>query len=490
MKRLSVLAFVAALACAAQASENMDGWISLFDGKTLNGWKGSENHDSVKVEDGMIFCDGPRSHLFYVGDVGGADFKNFEFSADVKTMPGANSGLYFHTEYQEEGWPEKGYEAQINNTHHGEGDYYEFKKTGSLYGVRNQYLSIVDDQEWFNMRIIVKGRHIEIFVNDMLVVDYVEPPRPERQKRVGRFLSSGTFAIQCHDPESKVYFKNIRVKPLPGDVEDSSRPPVVDDVYKQIAQLNEANFPLIDFHVHLKGGMTLEDAKALSRKYGVNYGIAPNCGLNFPITDDEGIERFLESMKGQPVFIGMQAEGREWVDLFSADAISQFDYVFSDAMTFFDIHGKRTRIWINEEVEIDDPQDFMEMYIDRIEGVINDEPIDIFVNPTFLPEVIADQYDALWTQERMMKVIDAAAKNSVAIEINNRYRLPSPKFIKLAKQAGVKFSCGTNNSDADFGRPEYFLDMVRECKLKNTDMFMPKPDGQKPVQVKDYKGKH
>ncbi len=469
------------------AAEDGDGWVSLFDGKTLNGWKASENKDSIKVKDGAIFCDGPRSHLFYNGPVKNADFKNFELSADVMTAPGANSGIYFHTQYQEDGWPEKGYEVQINNTHHGEGDYYEFKKTGSLYGVRNMYLTTVKDNEWFNMRIVVKGRHVQTYVNDMLLVDYIEPRDLVRKPDGNWRISRGTFAIQCHDPESKVSIKNIRVKPLPDDAEDAVEEPVVDEVYQQIADLNEANFPLIDFHVHLKGGMTLEDAKALSRKHGINYGIAPNCGLNFPITDDRGIYDFLETVKGQPVFVGMQAEGREWVTMFSPEAVARFDYVFSDAMTFFDQNGKRTRIWMNDEISIDDPQAFMEMYVDRILGVVNDEPIDIYVNPTFLPAAIASRYDELWTDERMAKVIDAVAKNGVALEINNTYKIPSAKFIKRAKQAGVKFTCGTNNGNANFGRAEYFLQMVKECGLKNTDLFMPKPSGQKPVQVKGFK---
>jgi hypothetical protein len=80
------------------------------------------------------------------------------------------------------------------------------------------------------------------------------------------------------------------------------------------------------------------------------------------------------------------------------------------------------------------------------------------VNPTFLPNAIAVDYDRLWTPERMQKVIDAAKRNDVAIEINNTYRLPSPAFIKAAKKAGVKFSFGTNNGDRKLGRLEYGVD--------------------------------
>jgi histidinol phosphatase-like PHP family hydrolase len=108
--------------------------------------------------------------------------------------------------------------------------------------------------------------------------------------------------------------------------------------------------------------------------------------------------------------------------------------------------------------------------------------MDIYVNPTFLPDVMASGYDRFWTAERMQKVIDAAVKHDVAIEINNRYRIPSAKFIRAAKAAGAKFSFGTNNTDRNLGRLEYPLDMVRECGLTWSDIFVPKPDGEKPVQ--------
>jgi histidinol phosphatase-like PHP family hydrolase len=136
-----------------------------------------------------------------------------------------------------------------------------------------------------------------------------------------------------------------------------------------------------------------------------------------------------------------------------------------------------------EEVgEIKDPEQFMEMYVDRILGVLQKEPIDIYANPTFLPKVIAADYDRLWTAARTQKVVEAAKKSGVAIEINNSYRVPSATFIKAAKKAGVKFSFGTNNGDRNLGRLEYCLEMVRECGLTSSDIFFPKPDGEKPVQ--------
>jgi hypothetical protein len=404
-----------------------------------------------------------------MGEDDQATFKNFELKADVMTTPGSNSGIYFHTAYQDEGWPGEGFEVQINNTHRGEGDYIERKKTGSLYGIRNLHKQIVHDDEWFTLHITVEGNHVVTRVNDVVVADYVEPTEPASNERR---LSSGTFALQCHDPNSTVHFKNIAVRPLPDDMPNQPAP-TVDSLYTQILELSRDNYPVVDYHVHLKGGLTLEEALEQSRQKGINYGIAVNGGLGFPITDDEGIYAFLDSLEGQPVFIALQGEGREWVDLFSDEAIEQFDYVFTDAMTFTDDEGRRTRLWIPEEVYIDDPQAFMEMYVDRILSVLNDEPIDIYVNPTFLPEVIADDYDALWTEARMQQVIDAAVANDIAIEINARYKIPSERFIRLAKEAGATFSCGTNNTDANLGRLAYCLDMIEAVGLTWQDMFVP-----------------
>jgi len=189
-------------------SSKATGWQSLFDGKTLDGWKASENKDTFSVRDGMIVVKGPRSHLFYVGPVENANFKDFEFKADVMTEPGSNSGIYFHTEYQEAGWPNKGYEVQVNNTHQ------DWRKTGSLYAAKDVRQSLAKDNQWFTEHIIVQGKRIIIKINGKTAVDWTEPEGFSLEKQPGRKLSSGTFALQGHDPKSVVYYKNIRVKPL------------------------------------------------------------------------------------------------------------------------------------------------------------------------------------------------------------------------------------------------------------------------------------
>ena len=182
-----------------EAEKSKDGWITLFNGKDLEGWKISEN-GKFKVEGGEIVVSGERAHLFTEDE-----FKNFIFKAEVKTTPGSNSGIYFHTRFQEEGWPELGHEAQVNVTH---GDPV---KTGSLYNVVKLFKTPAKDNEWWTQTVIVKGQQIIIKVNDEVVVNYTEP----KDVQGGRKLSQGSFALQAHDPKSVVYYKNIRAKRLP-----------------------------------------------------------------------------------------------------------------------------------------------------------------------------------------------------------------------------------------------------------------------------------
>jgi len=186
------------------------GWQNLFNGATLDGWKVAEHPESIRVENGTIVCDGPRAHAYYVGPIGNHDFKDFELEAEAMTVPGASSGIFFHTEYQEKGFPTKGHELQINNTHRTP------KRTGSLYEVVNLSETKIKDDEWIKLRILVEGKRIQLFVNGERTVDYTEPAdyQPSAE-RPGRKISSGTVALQCTDAASKTSFRNIRVKLLP-----------------------------------------------------------------------------------------------------------------------------------------------------------------------------------------------------------------------------------------------------------------------------------
>ena len=250
--------------------------------------------------------------------------------------------------------------------------------------------------------------------------------------------------------------------------EDATNPSI-----QKIADLKAAGYEIVDYHGHLKGGLTMEELLEHSKETGIDYGVAFNAGVGFPITDDSTLEATLMQYIDSPVYLAMQAEGREWIDMFSDDKIAMFDYVFTDAMTWTDTKGRRMRLWMNDEVFVDDKDDFMDQLVSKIVGVMSEEPIDLYVNSTFLPEVLQDEYDALWTEERMDKVINAAVVNNIAIEINARYKIPSATFIKRAKASGVTFAMGTNNVEKELGTLDYALEMIEECGLEPGDFFKP-----------------
>lgn len=209
MKKLfAICALPLFLSCSSVKQDQGGKWISLFDGKTLNGWKKNQNPQTFSVENGTIKVAGPISHLFYDGPVKQHNFKNFEFKAMVMTKPGANSGIYFHTAFQQEGFPDKGYEVQVNNSH---GDW---RRTGSLYGIKDVKETYVKDNEWYEEYIMVKGKDITIKINGKTVVEFTEPEEMGRKNAGGRAISSGTFALQGHDPGSVVFYKDIKVRPL------------------------------------------------------------------------------------------------------------------------------------------------------------------------------------------------------------------------------------------------------------------------------------
>ena len=205
MKLFALLGAVMMLSTHVAASE----WQSLFDGKSLEGWRASDAPGTFSVKDGAIAVRGPRSHLFYVGPVQGADFKDFELKLQVKTFPNANSGVYFHTQWQEKGWPDKGYEVQVNNSHS------DTSRTAGLWGVSDYREVAVPDGQWLTLAVSVQGKRVITRIDDKVIVDYTEEDNPPRKKGLEqRLLKSGTFALQGHDPGSEVHFRDIKVRSL------------------------------------------------------------------------------------------------------------------------------------------------------------------------------------------------------------------------------------------------------------------------------------
>lgn len=189
------------------AADSEAGFKTIFDGKTFEGWKiGDAAAKSWRIEEGALVAQGSRSHIYYVGDE--KPFKDFELKVDVMTEPGSNGGIYFHTKYQETGWPKAGFECQVNVSH---GDWI---KTGSLYGLVNMALTPAQDNKWWTQHIIVKGNKVTVKIDGKTVLEYNEPPGAAAGTDFERKLGSGTFAFQAHDPKSVIRYKNVRVKRL------------------------------------------------------------------------------------------------------------------------------------------------------------------------------------------------------------------------------------------------------------------------------------
>jgi hypothetical protein len=210
MKKIACIAVFALISFSLHAQKaDKEGWIKLFNGKSFKGWSISENPESFSIEDGVIKIDGPRAHLFYTGKVADHDFKNFELKLQIKTMPNANSGIFIHSEFQEGGWPEKGYEIQVNQTH---GDW---RKTGSVYSFKDVKETYVPDGEWYTKHIIVQGDQVTVKVNGKVINEFTESTDRGEIGDSRKRLSSGTIALQAHDPKSVIYYKDIMIKPLP-----------------------------------------------------------------------------------------------------------------------------------------------------------------------------------------------------------------------------------------------------------------------------------
>lgn len=217
---LHALLYVLAIGSSAIAAD--EGWISMFNGKDLAGWKANASTEDrpdekagvFTVSNGELVVHGGRTHLFYTGPDGNAKFRNFEFKAKVKTAAGSNSGIYFHTVFEPKGWPSKGYECQVNATHT------DRKKTGGLYAVAD----VLDtaphkDDVWFDYTIKVEGRRIVISIDGKVTTDWTQPadwdPAKSLKNMPGRALGEGTIAIQGHDPKSVIHYKDIQIRALP-----------------------------------------------------------------------------------------------------------------------------------------------------------------------------------------------------------------------------------------------------------------------------------
>ena len=208
---------------------------------------------------------------------------------------------------------------------------------------------------------------------------------------------------------------------------------------------------LTDWHLHIRGGMTPQLAAAREGAWIVRTGALENHGREWPLCDNAKLAAFADAVHavkvgGRPLPVGIQVNDRDWFRQIDQETQAKLDYVLADTMIMgVRPDGRSNRLW--EPQEIPDPEAWMERYFEHNLQIL-DEPISILANPTFLPAAIADKYDSLWTEERMRKLIAKAVARGIALEIQAESSFPRPKFLRLAKEMGAKFSFGTNNFDA------------------------------------------
>ncbi|HRR82627.1 MAG TPA: hypothetical protein P5118_20770 [Planctomycetota bacterium] len=251
------------------------------------------------------------------------------------------------------------------------------------------------------------------------------------------------------------------------------------------------DIPLVDFHVHLDN-FTLEKALEVSRARGVTFGIVEHAGTReniYPVvlSNDEELRRHIAMLDGKGVYKGVQTEWVDWASCFSKEAIAQLDYVLTDAMTFPGKDGRRVKLWERDapdRVEMSNRDAFMDRYVEWYVEIMARQPIDIMANASWLPAPLAPDWEAFWTPARVRKVLDAALKCNVAIEISSSLRLPKLSFLRQAKEAGVRFSFGSNLRGERMGTLDYCIEMTRQLGLERKHMFAPAPQGKKPVQVR------
>lgn len=398
----------------------------------------------------------------------GAEYENFVFRGQALTQEGAEAAILFHSD------GESGYEITIRN-----GAQDGSIKTGSLRSVRNLYRSLAADGEWFDFEVAVRGKNVAVKINGVDVVCYTEPEKPYREAaHATKLIGKGKVAVK--GVQGDVRFRNMSVEALAADARNESElvMPAIDEQTDHIIRFQQKDFPAIDYHVHLKGGLTKEQAHAMSMNYGINYGVAPNAGeggVGRMLADDAEVRAYYDEVKNHPFLFGVQGEGRKWTQTFSQEALGIFDYLFTDAMTIIDHNKRNARIYRAEEVIRDGVtmDQYMEQIVDQTVKILTNEPADIFANATYIPDDMNADYDKYWTPERVDRVLDVLQEHNIALEISARYKIPSLDIIRQAKERGIKFTFGTNNVDANFGRLEYCFEAVEKCGLTVEDMWFP-----------------
>ena len=238
-----------------------------------------------------------------------------------------------------------------------------------------------------------------------------------------------------------------------------------------------ADFPLIDLHVHLTPEFTIERMVKLAEERGARFGIVEH-PASWAIKDDADLLKYVEGLRRHPVYVGLQPMEPGWNKRFSQAALDKLDYVLMDPQSIPLGNGEYQRIW-ELQTYVEDTEEFMTRYVAHCLDILNREPIQIFGWPLFLPVCIARDYYSLWTHERMQAIVSAARARSIAIEINDMAHTPDERFIRMAREQGLKFTFGSDSRNANAGRLAYCKAVARKCGLTRADFYVPLTKGGK-----------
>lgn len=239
--------------------------------------------------------------------------------------------------------------------------------------------------------------------------------------------------------------------------------------------LEEYDFPLVDLHVHLTSQFTIETVIQISKERKVKFGIVEHPAV-WAIKDDADLKRYIDKLRKYPVQIGLQPLEMGWSKRFSPELLSRIDYILMDPQRVTMKNGETLQIW-EFDTYVENTEEFMERYTAHALDILNNEPINIFGWPLFLPVCIARDYYTIWTEERMQQIISAAKKRNIAIEINDMAHTPHDKFILMAKKQGLKFTFGSDSRNMNAGRLAYCKAVAKKCNLKKEDFYVPVSKG-------------
>ena len=253
---------------------------------------------------------------------------------------------------------------------------------------------------------------------------------------------------------------------LPAIADTLQQPAPSQAMREQVARLKAKGIPLTDYHIHIRGGMTPEKAFDWMKQTGIRSGVLENAGRDWPISDNDKLRAFIEDAQRFPELLtGVQVNDRDWFKTFDSALRAKLDFILADTMI---MDGQK--LWLENDYSITDENDWLERYFNHCMTVVN-EPVTILANPTYLPNKIVHRYDDFWTEDRMCKLIDAAVKNNVALEIQAGTNFPNKKFIELAMEKGAKITIGRNNHDDRPNELKRSLDWLEELNVKPENML-------------------